>query len=92
MPAGQVIGTSPTAGKSVPRGSTVTLIVSSGPPTVVIPTNVVGMTVSAAVAALQSLGLTVSGTQGNPVGTVTGTTPGVGATVLKGSSVVLITH
>ncbi len=90
--AGQVIGTSPAAGKSVPRGSTVTLIVSSGPPTVVIPTNVVGMTVSAAVAALQAVGLTVSGVQGNPVGTVTGTTPGVGATVLKGSSVVLITH
>ncbi len=90
--AGVVIATSPPAGQEVPRGSTVTLIVSSGPPTVVIPTSIVGMSVSAAVAALQAAGLTVSGTQGNPVGTVTGTTPGVGATVFKGSSVVLITH
>ncbi len=90
--AGTVIGSNPVAGAQVPRGSTVTLVVSSGPPTVVIPANLVGMSVSAAVAALQSLGLTVSGTQGNPVGTVTGTTPGVSTTVLKGSSVVLITH
>jgi eukaryotic-like serine/threonine-protein kinase len=92
VPAGQVIATNPVAGAQVPRGSTVTLVVSSGPPTVVIPANVVGMTVSAAVAALQAAGLTVSGVQGNPVGTVTGTTPGVGTTVLKGSSVALITQ
>jgi len=90
--AGLVLDSSPAAGTSVPRGSTVNLIVSSGPPTVVIPTNVVGMSVAAAVAALQGAGLTVSGVQGNPVGTVTGTTPGVGTTVLVGSSVVLITH
>ncbi len=90
--AGQVMGSNPVAGTPVPRGSTVTLIVSSGPPTVVIPANIVGMTVSAAVAALQAAGLTVSGVQGNPVGTVTGTTPGVGTTVLKGSAVSLITH
>jgi eukaryotic-like serine/threonine-protein kinase len=90
--SGLVIRTTPVAGATVPRGTTVTLVVSSGPPTVVIPTSVVGMSVSAAVAALQAAGLTVSGVQGNPVGTVTGTTPGVGNIVLKNSSVTLITH
>ncbi len=90
--AGLVMSVAPGSGSTIPKGSTVTLTVSSGPPTVVIPPSLVGMSVSAAVAALQNLGLTVSGTQGNPVGTVTGTTPGVGTTVNVGSSVVLVTQ
>jgi beta-lactam-binding protein with PASTA domain len=76
----------------VPKGSTVTLTVSSGPPTTVIPASIVGMGVAQAVATLQAAGLTVSGVQGNPVGTVTGTTPGVGTTVQVGSAVQLTTQ
>jgi serine/threonine-protein kinase len=92
IPAGQVLGSHPGAGTQVPKGSTVELVVSSGPPTVVIPRDIIDKTVTAAAAELQALGLSVSGTHGSPLGKVKGTDPGVGTTVRKGTSVVLITH
>jgi len=48
--------------------------------------------VTQAAASLQNLGLSVSATQGSPLGTVKGTDPGVGTRVRKGTSVVLITR
>jgi len=87
--AGKVID-SPSAGDTVARGTSVPLTVSSGPPTVAIP-SVKGMSVPDAAAALQSAGLTVSGTQGSPLGKVQGTNPAAGTVVRRGTSVIIIT-
>ena len=88
IPAGNVISTNPASGAQTPYGSTVTVTVSSGPPTVQVP-DVVGDTVPQAVAALSNAGLTANGLSGNPTGTVTGTSPAVGSTVPTGSQVEL---
>ena len=79
----------PPSGTSVPYGSTVTVTVSKGPPTTTVP-NVIGDTVPQATTTLQDAGLTVSGVQGNPTGTVAGTNPATGNTVPTGSSVQIL--
>jgi len=86
VPSGNVIGTSPPSGAQAPYGSTVTVIVSTGPPTTQVP-DVSNKSVADATAALQAAGLSVSGVSGNPAKTVTGTTPAAGSTVPTGSSV-----
>jgi serine/threonine-protein kinase len=58
VPRGSVISQSPGKGASVPRGTTVTLVVSKGPPPVQVP-NVVGQSLSSATARLQAAGLKV---------------------------------
>jgi serine/threonine-protein kinase len=88
--AGRVIGTDPGAGTSVPRGATVTVIVSKGPDVVRVPA-VGGLTVDAAVAKMQQSGLTVTNVFGPPNRRVFTTLPGVGATVARGSGVDLYT-
>jgi len=77
---GMVVGTSPTG--RVPRGATITLLVSDGPFTSVVPT-VRGKTQAAAQAALQHVHLVaiVQKVGANaPVGTVIGTNPPAGTT------------
>jgi eukaryotic-like serine/threonine-protein kinase len=69
VPAGQVTGTNPAAGTSVPTNSTVVVYVSSGPPTTTVP-NLTGDTQAQAQQALQQAKL-----QGQPT-TVTVTDPG----------------
>jgi eukaryotic-like serine/threonine-protein kinase len=86
VPSGDVISLEPPSSTSVPYGSTVTVTVSTGPPTTTVP-NVYGDTVTQATNTLQDDGLTVSGVQGNPNGTATGTVPSGGTTVPTGSSV-----
>jgi serine/threonine protein kinase/beta-lactam-binding protein with PASTA domain len=88
---GNVISTTPASGAGAPFGSAVTVTVSTGPPTTTIP-NVIGDTVSQATTAIEAQGLTASGVQGNPNGTVVGTQPSVGSTVDTGSSVELFAH
>jgi eukaryotic-like serine/threonine-protein kinase len=78
VPKGTVVGTSPSGRAS--KGSAVTILVSSGPFTSVVP-NVQGDTLGAAQAALQHVHLVptvqkVGST--SPVGTVLGTKPGSG--------------
>jgi beta-lactam-binding protein with PASTA domain/tRNA A-37 threonylcarbamoyl transferase component Bud32 len=90
VPEGQVISISPGAGTSVARGSTVTITVSQGPKPIIVPP-VVGLSVTDAANKLQAAGLTVSGTQGSPLGKVTGTNPAAGTSVKKNTSVVIIT-
>jgi eukaryotic-like serine/threonine-protein kinase len=90
VPAGQVISTSPASGAPAPYGSTVTVNVSTGPPTTQVP-NVQGETVAQATTALQNAGLGVSGVSGDPSKQVQGTQPSIGSTVATGSSVQLIT-
>jgi serine/threonine-protein kinase len=91
VPSGDVISLEPPSGTSVPYGSTVTVTVSTGPPTTTVP-NVLDDTVPQATTTLQGDGLTVSGVQGNPTGTVTGTVPATGTTVPTGSSVQILAH
>jgi serine/threonine-protein kinase len=86
-----VISTTPASGAAAPYGSAVTVTVSTGPPTTTVP-NVIGDTVSQATTAIEDQGLTASGVQGNPNGTVVGTQPSVGSTVDTGSSVELFAH
>ncbi len=58
VPAGKVIGTDPGAGTPVAKGSSVVLIISSGPALIDIP-NVVGQLQAPAVSALQDAGFGV---------------------------------
>src|SRR5207245_8495295 len=80
IPKGMVVGTSPTG--RVSKGATISLLISAGPFTSVVPT-VKGETQSAAQAALQHVHL-VSTIQkvgsDAPLGTVVGTTPPAGTT------------
>jgi serine/threonine-protein kinase len=59
IPQGQVTKTSPAAGSSVSRGSTVTIYISTGPEQVAVPDEV-GQTQDAAVAALRGAGFQVN--------------------------------
>ena len=86
VPAGQVIGTNPAGGESVARGSTVTVVVSAGQPTV---PNLSGLSVDAATARLQAAGLQKGSVYGPPWGRVFLTTPGAGTTVKPGAAVSL---
>jgi len=90
VPAGTVLSVRPDPGEQVPRDSTVTLVLSKGPPTVTVP-SVANLSASDAATKLQAAGLTVTSTQGSPANKVTGTNPPVGTVVRKGSSIVIIT-
>ena len=91
VPAGQIISSSPASGASAPFGSTVTVTVSTGPPTVAIP-NVIGDTIAQATATLQGAGLVVAGVSGDPSKMAKGTSPATGTVVPTGSSVTILTH
>jgi eukaryotic-like serine/threonine-protein kinase len=91
VPQGDVISLNPPSSTLAPYGSTVTVTVSTGPPTVQVP-NVIGDTVSQATTALQSAGLNVAGVQGNPNGMAQGTVPPTNSTVQTGSSVTILTR
>jgi serine/threonine-protein kinase len=86
-----VISSSPAAGQTAAKGSTVTVTVSKGKKPVTIPASIVGKSIADASAQLTALGLTVSGVAGNPTKTVTGSTPAVGTQVKAGSAVTLVT-
>ncbi len=90
VPEGTVIDVDPAGGTTVARDSTVTLVVSSGPPTVDVPPTR-GLSAAEAAQRLQAAGLVVTSTQGSPANAVTGTSPAAGTTVRRGSSVVIIT-
>jgi serine/threonine-protein kinase len=89
--SGTVIGTNPPAGTSVPKGSKVQLIVSSGKEQVSVP-NLYGRTQSQAMSDLQNVGLngtvtSVSCSDSSSAGTVIAQSPSAGSKVAKGSSV-----
>ena len=96
-PAREVLSQSPNAGTKVDPGSTVSLVVSSGPEPVTdvdVP-NVVGLTRSDAVSNLQSLGLSPSVTEQTTDiqpqdGRVIDQNPGGGTTVKEGTRVVVV--
>jgi len=85
---GQIVSTSPGAGQTAEKGSTVTVVVSVGAATVTVP-NVNGQTVEQATATLRAQGLNVGGVFG-PGGKnrkVFFTSPGAGAKVKRGTAV-----
>jgi serine/threonine-protein kinase len=88
VPDGQVIGTEPAAGTEVARDSSVTILVSKGWPTI---PDVSKQSVQDAAAQLQAAGFKVSGVQGDPFKTVTGTSPPAGTRAPSGTGVVIIT-
>jgi beta-lactam-binding protein with PASTA domain len=87
---GRVIGQSPAPGTTIPSGSTVELLVSKGPPPVVVP-NLIDMRRKAAVAALEDLGLrvTVEAGEFTPLNRVISQIPAAGTEVPKGSTVTI---
>ncbi|MHB8293876.1 MAG: Stk1 family PASTA domain-containing Ser/Thr kinase [Acidimicrobiales bacterium] len=87
--AGSVISWSPSVGL-VPKGATITVVVSAGPRPRVVP-QLAGDTYQAAVAKLQALGLAAAEQQAYsstaPAGTVISTAPGPAATVARGTTI-----
>ena len=91
VPAGAVVSQEPTAGVSVPEGTSVSLLLSKGPQPIAVP-NVVGAAEADAAAALQAAGFTAAPTpQDNaaPKGTVVSQTPAAGTLVLPGTAVTI---
>lgn len=91
IPAGVVVSQEPTAGVSVPEGTSVSLLLSKGPQPIAVP-NVVGAVEADATAALQAAGFTAAATpQDNaaPKGTVVSQTPAAGTLVLPGTAVTI---
>lgn len=94
VPAGQVISQNPSAGISVPQGSAVDLVISSGPPLIATP-NVVGLSQSAAQTALVAANLAVgsvstASSNSVPAGNVISQNPPAGTAVAQGSAVDLV--
>ncbi len=87
---GLVVSVTPPPGATVTIGSTVNLVVSKGPHYVAVP-DVRGDSVGAASEKLGSLGFNVAGVQGNPVNTVTGTSPAGGTQALYGAQITIVT-
>lgn len=88
---GNVISQDPGVGKSVAKGDTVTLTISSGPQKIAVP-NVVGYTVATASQTLSNLGLRTSFASGtDPSDLVESTDPPADTQVEKGTTVVLTT-
>jgi serine/threonine-protein kinase len=91
--SGRVIDSSPVAGTSVPIGSKVTLILSTGPPPVQVP-DVTGEDVGQAKSALQSRGFNVVTSEQisttSTSGTVLSQSPSGGKSVANGSTVTLV--
>jgi eukaryotic-like serine/threonine-protein kinase len=87
---GFVISQNPPAGDHLQRGGTVTITVSTGKPTVTVP-SVVGKTRDDAVSTLVNEGLkadpVVLVPSNKPEGTVTGQEPAAGQTIIQGSRV-----
>ncbi len=91
--SGDVVSTSPSAGQSVPVGSAVVIVVSSGKPLVSVP-NVVGQSQASATSSLQSAGLSVTSTTqtsaSTPAGNVISESPASGTLVAPGSTATIV--
>ena len=87
VPNNEVITWAPTG--TALEGSTVNIVVSQGPQPVTIPSNLYGMTVSEAIAALQAIGLTPVSGGGSLSGHVFLSNPAAGTSVLPGTTVTL---
>lgn len=95
VPNGGIIGTNPGPGQPAPYGSTITVTVSTGPPTTTVP-NLIGDSVAVATATLSKDGLSVAGAYGpnaqSPQATIIQTNPPAGATEVVGTAIDLYTN
>jgi serine/threonine-protein kinase len=93
VPRGDVIGTQPGAGSQVERGSTLVLLVSSGPQRAAVP-NVVGQTQESASSALTAAGFEVTVEQREDEdarpGTVLSQSPAAGEQADRGAAVTIV--
>ena len=89
VPVGNVVGTDPLAGTRVPRGSVVTVAISSGPAEVPVP-NVTGQLTQTATATLFNAGfnVTIQQVTGRPAGIVFDQSPN-GGTLPRGGNVTI---
>lgn len=87
---GTVVGSEPAVGAEVARGTEVSVVVSSGPPWIVL-RDVSGLTPAEAADALESDRLVVAGVLGPPNRPVVSTDPEAGTSIQEGSSVSLVT-
>lgn len=87
---GVVISVRPAAGTVVDSGSTVTMVVSKGPPPVEVP-NLIDMPRDRAIATLRGLGLRPKVVEGDfsPLNRVISQSPGAGTSIPKGSTVTI---
>jgi serine/threonine-protein kinase len=83
---GLVIGTTPAAGQQVPKGATVTIVVSKGPQLFEVP-NVLGQRYSKAVEILEGAGFVIGDVGGHGGDRVRSTDPAAGAMVPRGTVV-----
>jgi serine/threonine-protein kinase len=91
IPTGQVIRTAPPAGTQIDKGSTVTLVISTGPQGVTVP-SVVGQSQDSASAQLANVGLKVSIVPQDSTqtpGTVLSQDPAAGSQAARGSTVTI---
>ncbi len=93
IPSGSVIRSTPSAGGTIPKSKSATIVVSSGPQQVTVP-SVVGQTQGSATAALKAKGLQVQTTPVNTtnssqIGRVVSQSPGANVQVASGSTVVI---
>ena len=91
IPTGQVIRTAPPAGTQIDKGSTVTLVISTGPQGVTVP-SVVGQSQDSASAQLANVGLKVSIVSQDSTqtpGTVLSQDPAAGSQAARGSTVTI---
>jgi serine/threonine-protein kinase len=91
IPTGQVIRTAPPAGTQIDKGSTVTLVISTGPQGVTVP-SVVGQSQDSASAQLANVGLKVaivSQDSTQTPGTVLSQDPAAGSQAARGSTVTI---
>jgi len=90
VPSGTALAVDPAAGGRVPRGGTVTLSVSAGPPGRPVPT-VAGKTYDEAVSAFKALDLSITRIDAFddkvPAGVVIGTNPSAGTSVRPGPAI-----
>ena len=89
--AGVVIGSNPSAGTDVAKDSTVTILVSTGPAQITVP-SVLDQTVEQATAALEKVGLQVTTVQVDStkdIGTVVKQDPKPGTTAASGDTITL---
>jgi beta-lactam-binding protein with PASTA domain/tRNA A-37 threonylcarbamoyl transferase component Bud32 len=90
QPAGSVLSVSPSG--QAPEGSTVTVVLSSGPPPVTVPNVEGGVPLPAAVTELEGAGLVVGPIYGPGGGVVFHTSPGPGQVVPRGTVVTVYTQ
>jgi serine/threonine-protein kinase len=86
-PVGQVIDWSPKG--TAPEGTTITVLISQGPPLVAVPTSIIGQTVAEAINTLEAAKLVPGSDQGPLSGRVFDSNPAPGTQVPEGSTVTL---